>query len=135
MADINMCLHQLSASFLTRNLTILPLTKVISEDQQLSNELHRRNTTKFKKCKVYSPHSDDIQGADLAGMKLISKYKKGLRFLLCGIGIYSKYIWVVPVKDIKGISITNAFQKFLDESDGKVNNIQANKVVISTIDQ
>ena len=68
-------------------------------------------------------------------MKLINKYKKGLRFLLCGIGIYSKYIWVVPMKDIKGISITNAFQKFLDESDGKANNIWAIKVVISTIDQ
>ena len=43
-------------------------------------------------------------------MQLISKCNKGLRFLLCVIDIYSKYPWVVPVKDKKGITVTNAFQ-------------------------
>ena len=55
-------------------------------------------------------------GADLADMQLISKFKKGICFLLCVIDIFSKYAWVVPLKNKKGITITNAFQKILDES-------------------
>ena len=50
-------------------------------------------------------------------MQLISKFNKGFRFLLCVIDIFSKYAWVVPLKDKKGISIVNAFQKILGDSD------------------
>ena len=42
-------------------------------------------------------------------MQLLSKYNKGIRFLLCIVGIYSKYAWVVPLKDKKGVSIVTAF--------------------------
>ena len=49
-------------------------------------------------------------------MQLISKFNKGFRFLLCVINIFSKYAWVVPLKDKKGISIVNAFQKILYKS-------------------
>ena len=45
-------------------------------------------------------------------MQLISKFNEGFRFLLCAIDIYSKYAWVIPLKDKKGIAITNAFKKF-----------------------
>ena len=45
-------------------------------------------------------------------MQLISKFNKGFRFLLRVIDIYSKYAWVIPLKDKQGITITNAFQKF-----------------------
>ena len=48
-------------------------------------------------------------------MQLISKFNKGFRFLLCVIDIFSKYAWVVPLKDKKGITIVNAFQKILDK--------------------
>ena len=47
-------------------------------------------------------------------MQLISKLNKGFRFLLCVIDIFSKYAWVAPLKDKKGITITNAFQKILE---------------------
>ena len=56
-------------------------------------------------------------------MQLISKFNKGFRFLLCVIDIFSKYAWVVPLKDKKGITITNAFQKILKESNRKPNKI------------
>ena len=46
-------------------------------------------------------------------MQLISKFNKGFRFLLRVIDIYGKCAWVIPLKDKKGISITNAFQKSL----------------------
>ena len=49
-------------------------------------------------------------------MQLIRKFNKGFRFLLCVIYIFSKYAWVVPLKDKKGVTITNAFQKILKES-------------------
>ena len=60
-------------------------------------------------------------------MQLISKFNKGFRFLLCVIDIFSKYTWVVPLKDEKGISIVNAFQKILKESDRKPNKMWVDK--------
>ena len=54
-------------------------------------------------------------------------FNKGFRFLLCIIDIFSKYAWVVPLKDKKGISIVNAFQKILKESDRKPNKIWVDK--------
>ena len=48
-------------------------------------------------------------------MQLISKFNKGFRFLLCITDMHSKYVWVVPLKDKKGVSIVNAFQKILDD--------------------
>ena len=60
-------------------------------------------------------------------MQLISKFNKGFRFLLCVIDIFSKYAWVVPLKDKKGISIVNAFQKILKESDRRPNKIWVDK--------
>ena len=56
-------------------------------------------------------------------MELISKFNKACRFLLCVIDIYSKYAWVIPLKDKKGTIITNAFEKNLDESNCKLNKI------------
>ena len=70
---------------------------------------------------------DNIWGADLADMQLISKFNKGIRFLLCFIDIFSKYAWVIPLKDKKGITITNAFQKILKESNRKPNKIWVDK--------
>ena len=66
----------------------------------------------LKKRKVYSSFRDNIWSADFADMQLISKSNKGFRFLLCVIDIYSKYAWVIPLKDKKGISIVNTFQKY-----------------------
>ena len=53
-------------------------------------------------------------------MQLISKFNKGFTFLLCVIDIFSKYAWVVPLKDKKGVSIVDAFQKILDKSGRKL---------------
>ena len=56
-------------------------------------------------------------------MQLISKFDKGFTFLLCVIDVFSKYAWIVPLKDKKGISIVDAFQKILKESERKPNKI------------
>ena len=66
-------------------------------------------------------------GADLADMQLLSKYNKVIRFLLCVIDIFSKYAWVVPLKDKKGVSIATAFQSILKLSNRKLNKIWVDK--------
>ena len=56
-------------------------------------------------------------------MQLISKISKGFRFLLCVIDIFSKYAWVLPLKDKKGVSTVNEFQKILKQPNRKPNKI------------
>ena len=63
----------------------------------------------------------------LADMQLIIKFNRGFRFLLCVTDIFSKYAWVVHLKDRKGINITNGFQKILKESNRKPNKIWVDK--------
>ena len=82
---------------------------------QLANELHRQIIRKFKRRKVYSSFRDNIWGVDLADMQSLSKYNKGIKYLLCAIDIFSKYAWVVPLKDKRRITIVNAFQKIISE--------------------
>ena len=68
---------------------------------KLANERHRQIIQKFKKKKVYSSFRDNIWGVDLADMQSLSKYNKGNKYLLCPIDLFSKYAWVVPIKDKK----------------------------------
>ena len=82
---------------------------------QLANELHKPIIRKFKGRKVYSSFRDNIWGVDLVDMQSLSKYNKGNKHLLCAIDLFSKYAWVVPLKDKKGTSIVNAFQKIISE--------------------
>ena len=61
---------------------------------------------------MYSSFKDNIWGADLADMQSISKFHKGFRFLLFVIDMFSKYAWVIPLKDKKVVIIVNEFQSF-----------------------
>ena len=101
--------------------------KITPQNEQLAEELHKPIVRKFKKRKVYSTFKDNIWGVDLADMQLLSKYNKGIRFLLCVIDTFSKYAWVVPLKDKKDISIVKAFQIILKQSDRKPNKIWVDK--------
>ena len=60
-------------------------------------------------------------------MPLIIKFNKEFRFLLCVLDVFSKHVWVVPLKDKKGVSIINAFQKILKESNRKPKKIWVEK--------
>ena len=99
---------------------------------QLANELHKPIIRKFKKRKVYSSFRDNIWGVDLADMQSLSKYNKGIKYLLCAIDLFSKYAWVVPIKDKKGTSIVNAFQKIISEG-RKPNKIWVDEVNFTII--
>ena len=76
---------------------------------------------------MQSPFIGNIWGAYLADMQLISKFDKGFRFLLCVIDIHSKYVWVIPLKNKKCNTISNAFQKILKESNRKLIKIWVDK--------
>ena len=101
--------------------------KSIPQNEQLAEGLHKLIIRKSKKRKVYSTFKDNIWGADLVDMQLISKFNKGFRFLLCAINIFKKYTWVVLLKDKKGVGIVNAFQNILDDSKRKSNKIWVDK--------
>ena len=99
----------------------------ITQNQLLAEELHKPNIRKFEKRKVYSSFKDNIWSADLADMLLMNKFNEGIWFLLCVIDIFSKYTWAVPLKNKKGVTIVNAFQKILDDSKRKPNKIWVDK--------
>ena len=82
---------------------------------QLANELHKQIIQKFKKRKVYSSNRDNNWGVDLADMQSLSKYNKGIKYLLCAIDIFSKYAQVLLLKDKKGTSIANVFSNIIPE--------------------
>ena len=93
-------------------ITSLANKSVNKPNYQLANELHKPITRKFKKRKVYSSFRDNICGVDLADMQSLIKYNKGIKYLLCAIDLFSKYAWVVPIKDKKRCYIiVNAFKK------------------------
>ena len=79
--------------------------------QKYAEELRKPIIWKFEKKKVYSGFKDNIWGDDLADMQLISKFDKGLRFLLCVIDIFRKYAWVVPLKEKKVLQLLMLFRK------------------------
>ena len=89
----------------------------------LADELHQPIIRKFNKRKVYSQFKDNIFGVDLADMQSLSRKNKGIKYLLCVVHLYSKCAFVIPLKDKKGISIVNAFNKIIKQSNRKPNKI------------
>ena len=68
-------------------------------NHQLADELHKPIIRKFEKRKVYSSFKDNIWGVDLADMQSLNRYNKRIKYLLCAIDLFSKYAWVIPMKD------------------------------------
>ena len=97
--------------------------KLKNSSSILADERHKPIIRKFNKRKVYSQFKDNIWGVDLAEMQSLSRKNKGIKYLLCAIDLYSKYAFVIPLKDKKGISIVNAFNKIIKQSNRKPNKI------------
>ena len=85
-------------------------------NKTLVKELHKPVIKKFNKRKVYSQFKDNIWGVDVADMQSLSRKNEGIKYLLCAIDLYSKYAFVIPLKYKKGISIVNAFNKIIKQS-------------------
>ena len=90
---------------------------------QLAEELHKPIVRNFKRRKVYSSFKDNIWGVDLAEMSLISRFNKGIKYLLHVVDLFSRYAWVIGLKNKKGDSIVEGFQSILKKSGRKPNKI------------
>ena len=75
------------------------------KNQQLANELHKPIIRKFKKRRVCSSFKDNIWGVDLADMQLISKYNKGIKYLLCVSDFLVNILGLFLLKIKKGIQL------------------------------
>ena len=84
---------------------------VENSNKILSEELHKQKRKNFPRRKIIVNHIDEIFAADLVEMQKFAKLNKGYRYLLTCIDIFSKYSWVIPLKDKKGINVKNALQK------------------------
>ena len=81
----------------------------------LSEELHKAKRKNYPRRKIIVNHIDEIFAADLVEMQKFSKLNKGYRYLLTCIDIFSKFSWVIPLKDKRGITIKQALQKIFNK--------------------
>ena len=109
--------------FFDKKLVDSGINTIKSSSSILVDELHKPIIKKFEKRKAYSQFKDNIWGVDLADMQSLSRKNKGIKYLLCVIDLYSKYAFVIPLKDKKGISILNAFDKIIKQYNRKPNKI------------
>ena len=81
----------------------------------LAEELHKPIKRKFKKCTVLVNGIDRIWAADLVDMQAFSKFNRGVKYLLAVIDVFSKYGWLIPLKDKTGKSVAIALKNILKE--------------------
>ena len=88
---------------------------VENHNKILSEELHKAKRKNYPRRKIIVNHINEIFAADLVEMQKFAKLNKGYRYLLTCIDIFSKFAWVIPLKDKKGITIKNALQKIFNK--------------------
>ena len=110
--------HQQYGTFLVKNI-IRSKRKlglgVENHNKILSEELHKPKRKNFPRRKIIVNHINEIFAADLVEMQKFAKLNKGYRYLLTCIDIFSKFAWVIPLKDKKGITIKNALEKIFNK--------------------
>ena len=79
--------------------------------RQLAEELHKPIRRKFTKRRVFVKGVDEIWAADLVEMQRFSDWNKGINYLLMVIDVFSKFGWIEPLKNKKGETVANAFEK------------------------
>ena len=95
--------------------------------QQLAEELHKPISRNFRKRRVISHGIDKIWAADLVEMQKYSKWNKGIKYLLMVIDVFSKYGWIVPLKDKKTESVSLAFDHIFKKSKRKPEKLWTDK--------
>lgn len=88
--------------------------KIVWSDA-LADELHKPVKRKFRKRRVLVSHIDDIWAADLVEMLPFSKHNKGFKYLLTVIDVFSKYGWIIPIKNKTGLEVSEAFKAIFEE--------------------
>ena len=88
---------------------------VENHNKILSEELHKPKRKNYPRRRIVVNHINEIFAADLVEMQKFAKLNKGYRYLITCIDIFSKYSWVIPLRDKKGITIKNALEKIFNE--------------------
>ena len=104
-------LASMAYKFFAKKTSSSGIKNEIISNKELAEELHKPIIRKFNKREVQSLFINNIWGADLADMQLISKFNKGFRFLLCVIDIFSKYSRVIHLKK-KELQLLMHFKNF-----------------------
>ena len=78
--------------------------------KSLAEELHKSVKRKFKRRRVLVNGKDKIWAADLVDMQAFSKFNRGVKYLLAVIDVFSKYNWLIPLKDKTGKSVASALE-------------------------
>ena len=99
----------------------------MSVNEQLAEELHKPIIKKFKTRKVFARFKDNIWAADLAEMWPLSSKNKNVKYLLCDIDVFTKYVWVKPLKDIKDNTVLNAFIEIVNEYNRKPDKLRVDQ--------
>ena len=81
----------------------------------LADELHKPIKRKFPRRSMKGFSKDEIWCADLVDMQAFSSFNKGFKYILTVIDIFSKYVWVIPIKDKTATSVTKAFEKIISD--------------------
>ena len=82
---------------------------------ELAEELHKPVNRKYKKRRVYARGVDKIWAADLVDMSAFKKFNKGVKYLLTVIDVFSKYGWIVPLKNKTGWEVAKALKQIFKE--------------------
>ena len=90
-----------------------PIKKNFKFTNELAEELYKPVTRKFQRRRVNVNSIDEIWAAALIDMQAFSKDNKGIKYLLTVIVIFSKFVWIVPLKRKTGQEVANAFSQIL----------------------
>ena len=93
----------------------MPQPKALKWSDQLADELHKPVIRRFRKRRVIVSGIDEIWAADLVDMQAFAEYNDGIKYLLCVIDLFSKYGWIVQLKDKSGKSVAVAFKRIFNE--------------------
>ena len=88
---------------------------LIKKAPTLAEELHKPIRRKFEKRRVLVNGIDKIWAADLVHMQVFAKFNRGVKYLLAVIDVFSKYGWVIPLKDKTGKSVASALKTIFKE--------------------
>lgn len=88
---------------------------------------HKPIVKKFQRNKVITRGIDDLWQIDLADLQKISKYNDNNRYLVTCIDVFSKFAWVVPIKNKKSDTVLEAFKFIINSSGRKPNFLQSDQ--------
>ncbi|PIK43278.1 hypothetical protein BSL78_19869 [Apostichopus japonicus] len=77
--------------------------------------LHKPSRKRYSRNRIYVNGIDDQWQADLVDVRQLSRQNRGFKYLLTCIDIFSKYAWVIPLKDKTGTSLKRAFLDILKD--------------------